>query len=107
DHPEVALAVVQAEDPNQVSDPGFIDVRIGKNREPETKSNAFVSALQNGFGADAGAIAMYKFCYVDVNRQTDPEQLFVEYESVIEQARADYPDLTIVHFTLPLRTADT
>jgi hypothetical protein len=64
-----------------------------------------MSALANGFGAESGAIAMYKFCYVDVNGDTDPEQLFSEYAAGIEDARDRFPGITFVHFTLPLMTA--
>lgn len=106
-HPEIPLAVVQSEDPNQVEGPAFIDVRIGQNREPETKTTAFMDALQNGFGSDPNAVAMYKFCYVDINGDTDPDRMFSDYAATIEAARQQYPELTIVHFTLPLRTADT
>lgn len=106
-NPEIPLRIVQSDDPNQVYGPALIDVRVGKNREPETKTSAFLAALDNGFGSEAGAVAMYKFCYVDVDHATDPVQLFRDYEAAMEQARRQYPGLTIVHFTMPLHAAGT
>lgn len=106
-HPEIALAVVQSDDPAAVEGPAFIEGRIGTNTRPETKTAAFMNALENGFGREHGALAMYKFCYVDVNPDTDPEQLFSEYAAAIEDARDRFPGLTFVHFTMPLKTADS
>jgi hypothetical protein len=58
--------------------------------------------MDNGFGADGG-VAMYKYCYVDVLPSTDIDALFQDYVQRIETLRAEYPALTIVHVTLPLK----
>lgn len=108
DHPEIGVRVVGADDPAQVQGPAFIEARIGRNREPASKTDAFVQVLANGFGSEGeDAVAMYKYCYVDVQPGTDPLELFDTYAASIEEVRTSYPELTIVHFTLPLRTADT
>lgn len=108
DHPEIGVRVVGAEDPAEVEGPAFIEARIGRNREPDSKTDAFVEVLASGFGTEGdNAVAMYKYCYVDVQPGTDPVELFENYAASIEAVRATYPQLTIVHFTLPLRTADT
>ena len=104
-NPQIPLVVVQSDDPSAVEGPAFVEARIGRNREPQTKTDAFLAALSGGFGAEQGAVAMYKFCYVDVNEATDPELLFTDYEKAVEHARSTYPGLTIVHFTLPLHAA--
>ena len=106
-HPEIALALVQTDDPATVAGAAFIEARIGTNREPATKTDAFLNVLGRGFGDEFGAIAMYKFCYVDINRDTDPEQLFSEYAGAIEDTRDRFHGITIVHFTMPLMTANS
>src|SRR5690606_23101634 len=103
-HPEIALALVRTDDPAAVDGAAFIEARIGRNREPATKTEAFLNVLGRGFGDEFGVLAMYKFCYVDINRDTDPEQLFSEYAGAIEDTRDRFPGVTIVHFTMPLMT---
>ncbi|HSH45215.1 MAG TPA: hypothetical protein VK966_05140 [Longimicrobiales bacterium] len=106
-HPHIGMAVVGADDPAEVQGPAFIESRIGKNREPGTKKDAFTAVLDGGFGDERGAVAMYKYCYVDMQPHTDPHQLFEDYVGQIETLRERFPGLTIVHFTVPLKTAPT
>lgn len=82
-----------------------MEARIGKNREPETKADAFAAVLEGGFGHEPGAVAMYKYCYVDVLPDTDADALFDDYERRIERLRGLYPELLMVHMTLPLHAA--
>jgi hypothetical protein len=105
DNRHIPLRVVSADDPQQVEGPAFVEGRIGRNRLPETKSDAFAAVLAGGFGAETNAVAMYKYCYVDVLADTDEEELFRDYVARTDALRAQYPGLTIVHFTLPLHTA--
>lgn len=107
DHPEIGVRLVSSADPAAVEGPAFIDAPIGVNERPATKSQAFSAILEGGFGNTANAVAMYKFCYVDVNAGTDPDQMFAEYVQQIEDIRKRFPNTQIVHFTLPLRTAST
>ena len=104
-NPSIPLRTIQADDPNSVEGPGFIEGQIGHNRQPETKTADFLRAMRNGFAKDAASIAMYKFCYVDVSTDTDPDQLFRHYEAAIGQLQRQHPELTVVHFTLPLHLA--
>lgn len=107
DHPEIGVSLISSDDPDQVEGPAFIEARIGKNREPETKADAFAAVLEGGFGNESGAVAMYKYCYVDILPETDPDRLFEDYVERTEALRALYPELVIVHFTLPLHAAPT
>lgn len=104
-NPSIPLRIVQSDDPNRVQGPAFIEGHIGRNTEPQSKTAGFVSAMENGFAAGAGSIAMYKYCYVDVNVRTDPELLFREYETAISELQRENPELTVVHLTLPLHAA--
>lgn len=104
-HPEVSLRLASAEDPREVQGPAFVEANIGRNGHPDSKSDAFANVLASGFGSQPGAIGMYKFCYVDVNADTDAEQLFEDYVQRNEELEAQYPELAIVHFTMPLTSA--
>lgn len=107
DHPEIGLAVVSSDQPGQVEGPAFIEANIGKNLEPETKADAFAEILEDGFGSEPGAVAMYKYCYVDIQPATEPDLLFEDYVDRTEALRGLYPELIIVHITLPLHAAPT
>lgn len=107
DHPQIGLHLVSGTEPAQVEGPAFIEAAIGENERPSTKSAAFSAVLESGFGNNRNAVAMYKFCYVDMQVDTDPDQLFADYAQQIEDVRRQFPGLQIVHFTLPLRTAST
>lgn len=106
-NPQIGLSVVSSTEPAEVHGPALIEGEIGENRYPETKDAAFASALKAGFGDDPGAVAMYKYCYVDMGPQTDPNRLFEEYAAGIERLREEHPGLAFVHFTMPLHQVRT
>jgi hypothetical protein len=97
----VRLNIVETSDAAQMTGPAFYHSPVGKNGEPSTKLADFRSKV--GAVADSG-IAMMKYCYVDVALNTDPKALFDEYRQTVEAIRAEHPNLTIVHMTLPLLT---
>jgi hypothetical protein len=105
--PRIQVNVVTDTDPASVAGPGLIEANIGRNGAPETKADAFGAALAGGFGDETGAVAMYKYCYVDVVPTTDPDALFEDYVRRTEALGERYPGLTLVHITLPLRVAET
>lgn len=100
--PQITLRLVESENPGAIQGPAFIDANIGRNGDPESKANAFVRAIEQGFG-DSGGIAMFKYCYVDVTPGTDIDKLFEDYATRIDSLKTVYPGLTIVHVTLPLK----
>src|SRR5690606_39242368 len=77
DRPDIRLRLVESAKPAAVEGPALVDANIGVNRKPETKAAAFLAAVDAGLGDEA--IAMYKYCYVDVDGDTDIEQFFDAY----------------------------
>jgi hypothetical protein len=51
-------------------------------------------------------IAFFKFCYVDINRETDVENMFKLYKATVRRVKTKYPGLAIVHVTVPLTSSD-
>jgi hypothetical protein len=100
-HPGAALRIVSSRDPAAVSGPALIESPVGENGNPRSKDADFVAAMERGFG-QAGGVAMYKYCYVDTDAATNPDQLFAAYQRTAASLRAKYPQLTLVHITLPL-----
>lgn len=80
----------------------FAHKKNGTNEQPLTKCDGFKNILSQPI-ADSLDIAMFKFCYIDINKDTDTEKLFAYYKNTIEQIKADRPNIKIVHVTVPLR----
>jgi hypothetical protein len=73
--PRVKLNLVKSSDPQSVIGPAFVEFEIGQNGNPQSKIDAFAAVLHKGMGAQGG-IAMFKFCYVDVESSTDIAKMF-------------------------------
>lgn len=101
--PEIRLNLVHTNDPATVSGPALIDANIGQNHDPASKSEAFARVIEAGLGPNA--IAMYKYCYIDVGEDTDVDRFFDDYVARMRELERLHPGLTLVHITLPLKTA--
>lgn len=102
DH-RLRLNLVNSAEPQSVSGPAFVESLIGKNGDPRSKDKAFADILGRGMGLQGG-IALYKYCYVDVDPDTDVQQLFENYRTEIAELAIKYPALMIVPVTVPLTT---
>jgi hypothetical protein len=101
EEPRLRLNMVSSAEPELIAGPAFVEAPIGQNRDPLSKSKAFATVLDKGMGAQGG-IALYKFCYIDIDATTDVDKLFSEYQSGIESIKERYPKIRIVHVTVPL-----
>lgn len=106
ENPALKLQIVEGEDPSLLQPGVLLHANLGKNREPGTKLDAYVKAMDGGLGGKVDA-AFLKFCYVDMEHSGDPDQLFAQYKQEVEALKAKYPDTTFVHFTLPIKTVPT
>jgi hypothetical protein len=100
-HPEIDLEIVETDDPGRFGKPLLAHGRVGENRNPSSKIEAFKERMDRGLG-DLADIAFFKFCYVDFSANTDPEKVFLEYNSVMDDLARRYPDTKFLHVTAPL-----
>lgn len=84
----------------------FAHAKIGQNFQPQTKLDAFANKINSGMG-DAVDIAFMKFCYVDINAQTDVDALFSAYQNTMNALQTNYPNVIFVHFTAPLKSQNS
>ena len=82
--------------------PVFAHAQNGKNGDPKSKINDFVNNIRNGIGSKAN-VAGFKFCYVDIDADTNVEEVFQYYTEKIDGLSSEFPELTIMHFSAPLR----
>jgi hypothetical protein len=103
-NPRIRLSVLASKDLDTASAAGLYHAPIGRNRFPAEKTAEFATVVDRAFGSGDG-VAMVKYCYVDVQEDTDPAALFEAYQARIADLSARHPGLIIVHFTMPLERA--
>ena len=100
ENPPVGLRIVEAENLYFKSN-GFYHSKIGKNGDPGSKIDAFADILARQTGRPVD-IAFFKFCFVDINADTDIRYIFDHYKTVMSELKGKYPRTVFVHFTVPL-----
>lgn len=102
EHPQIQLNIVES---RRDMDTGgaFVHSKVGENRKPDTKINDFVKVINQDLGVTPDAAAL-KFCYVDAYDKIDINDVFQQYKEAMSSLRKEHPSLTIIHFTMPLRT---
>ena len=100
-NPEIELNIVETDDPGKFGEPLLAHSRIGINRKPKSKIEAFKRHMEKGLGNQAD-MAFFKFCYVDFSKRTDVEEVFREYKTAIDELEKKHPDMVFLHCTVPL-----
>lgn len=82
---------------------GLLHSTIGTNGDPKSKMNEFQAYLDERLGNTHPDIAMLKFCYVDIGKDTDVTALAMAYDQTMSQLDARHPLTVFLHTTVPLR----
>jgi hypothetical protein len=106
DHPKIKINIVETADESDFKVGLLAHSRVGKNVDPKSKITEFANFIDSGIGKKADAAAL-KFCYVDMQPQTDVERIFSDYGSSIKLLKNKYSDMIIIHFTIPLKERQT
>jgi hypothetical protein len=100
-NPQIRLNIIETNSPADLNTPVFAHASVGKNTDPQSKMDAFADLMEKGIG-DKADIALFKFCYVDIRRETDAEGVFAAYKSTMSLLEGKHPKTTFVHVTAPL-----
>jgi len=106
EHPQIKLNIVESSDAADLRVGTFEHSRVGKNVEPKSKVDEFVQFLRNGIGNKANFVFL-KFCYVDIRGESDVNDIFAYYKESMAKLKQEFPNTTIIHFTVPLTTTRT
>lgn len=104
EHDYIKLNVVQTRGPAEFDRPLLAHAQVGRNHDPASKIESFKHIMDAGVGNKAD-IALFKFCYVDVTRESDPKKIFDSYRAAMEDLKRRYPRTRLVHVTVPLCSA--
>ncbi len=83
----------------------LMHIEIGQNGDPLSKIRAFKATLEGGLGSTVD-VALLKFCFWDVRKDTDVRDVFSAYTSAIDALAVEYPSIRFVHATVPLMARD-
>jgi len=100
----IKLNIVETVDSTAFDRPIFAHAQVGRNTEPASKINGFKNIIDAGVG-DKVDIAFFKFCYVDVMRDSNTRKIFDNYRNTIEDLKAHYPRTIFLHVTVPICSA--
>ena len=100
----IKLNVIEAREPAAFDQPVFAHSQVGMNTDPFSKIKRFGEIMDAGVGSKAD-IAFFKFCYVDIMRDSDPQEIFDGYSAVMEELKDRYPNVKFLHVTVPIRSA--
>ncbi|MCU0473434.1 MAG: hypothetical protein MUC93_08730 [Bacteroidales bacterium] len=81
----------------------FVHSQIGKNEFPELKLDDFQYRIDSLCQIDA---ALLKFCFVDINRNTDINLRYNTYINRIRDLEEKHDDIKFVFSTVPLTAKD-
>jgi len=101
EHPAIGLTVRSITGPEELAPGTLAHFQVGRNEKALSKIEDFDAKIRQGLGSQVD-IALFKFCFVDVDAGTDVESLFTEYKGTMAALRRDYPGVAFVHVTVPL-----
>lgn len=83
---------------------GFIAHQfIGEDVKPLLKLEDFDRTMRGGMGRQVD-VALMKFCWADIYSNTDVDALFARYRDTMAALERDFPNVTLIHVTVPLTT---
>ena len=106
EHPGIKLNIVETTDLPDSETGIFAHSTVGRNVDPKSKIDGFVKLINAGIGRKADFSAL-KFCFVDINAETNVRDIMRDYHANMEKLKKEFPKMTIVHFTVPLMSSKT
>jgi hypothetical protein len=100
------LRIVETGDAGALQPGVLAHAMVGKNEDPGSKIRDFAKYMRSGIAANSD-IALFKFCYIDVEPIDDIAPVFSEYKQTMTELARQYPSTKFVHATMPLRMVQT
>lgn len=105
--PNLNLIIKQTDNPDDLKPGMFAHSPVGFNEKPTTKDLDFAKKVDAFVSQKKVDLAFYKYCYIDINRDTDIPALFKVYRENYEKVTSKHKDTKFVHLTVPLTVVQT
>ena len=105
-NPQINLKIIDSESLNNNCGGYLKHFSVGQNRNPISKTESFKNMLSQQRSEEKPHLDFFKYCYVDINEKTDIKKIFENYKQTIHSLKQDFPEITIMHVTVPLLTTD-
>jgi len=99
----IKLNIKKGKDLNFFKSPVFAHDNNGSNRDPKAKIDDFCNTVESGLGEKVD-LAGFKFCYVDIENDSDIKGVFDYYKRRMNEISLKYPNIKIIHFTVPIKS---
>jgi hypothetical protein len=99
----IKLNVIETCEPAAFNQPVFAHAQVGMNTKPFSKIKSFEQIVDSGVGNKVD-IAFFKFCYVDITRDSDPKKICDAYRAALKELKDRYPAAIFLHVTVPIRS---
>jgi hypothetical protein len=96
---------VETRDLSTAEGPVFLHATVGTNGDPVGKIRDFDAIMRGGM-AEHVDVAFMKLCYVDIQADTDVQEVFHAYRDTMAGLKASYPRTRFVNLTVPLVTRE-
>ena len=97
----IKLNIVEGSEPTIFALPVLAHSQVGKNTDHVSKIRNFMNIMDTSAGGKID-IAFFKFCYVDIMRDSDPQEIFEDYSAALEELKKQHPDTKFLHITVPV-----
>jgi len=104
EQPRLAVRVAAGESALAAGGGVFAHELLGRNGQPEAKTDDFARLLEGGLGARVD-VAFHKYCYADIFDTTDVARVFAHYEQTMARLHAEYPSVVFERFNDFMRRA--
>lgn len=101
------IRVILTTSPDDIKAGVFAHSPVGENFKPASKDAEFAKNVINITKLAKIDVAFYKYCYVDIQYNTDVETLFNSYKTSYEALAVAKPDVKFIHLTTPLTVVQT
>ena len=103
ENPNIKLNIKKGKNIDLFNIPIFAHDNNGSNRDTKAKIDDFCNTLKNGLGNTVD-IAGFKFCYVDIENDSDIKGIFDYYKMKMNEISLKFPKVKIIHFTVPIKS---
>jgi hypothetical protein len=100
---DIKLEILETCESAAFDRPVLAHSQVGMNTKPFSKIQRFKEIMDSGVGSRVD-IAFFKFCYVDIMRDSDPREIFDGYKAAMEELKGRYPETKFLHVTVPIRS---